>query len=98
MDALRAAKFPGQEDKVIFFVKRLKVHNGWAWSEVVPQNPQGAPIGEGFTALSRFQGGKWKYEDLGKAGESSATKSSFIDQVLKLHPGVPADILPARRE
>jgi hypothetical protein len=105
MDALRAEKFPGQEDKVIFVVKHLKIHNGWAWTDVTPQDHQGKAVGDGTTALMHFEDGKWKSVDLGKLPELSkhptsakGTSLGFVKNLLELYPGVPSDIFPTRRE
>ncbi len=103
MDALRAEKFPGQEAKVIFVVKHLKIHNGWAWADVTPQDNAGNPVSERRTALLRFEGGKWKSVNLGKVSETSTHPSdgkgatTLIKNVLSLYPDVPPDIFPASR-
>ena len=103
MDALRAEKFPGQEARVIFVVKHLKIHNGWAWADVTPQDNAGNPVSERRTALLRFEGGKWKSVNLGKVSETSTHPTdgkgatTLIKNVLSLYPDVPPDIFPASR-
>lgn len=104
MDALRAEKFPGQEAKVIFVVKHLKIHNGWAWADVTPQDNSGNPVSKRQTALLRFDGGKWKSVSLGKVAETAApssegkrANSTLVKNVLSLYPDVPPDIFPAGR-
>jgi cell wall-associated NlpC family hydrolase len=104
MDALRAEKYPGQEAKVIFVVKHLKIHNGWAWADVTPQDNAGKSLSDGTTALLRYDGGKWKSVDLGKLSETSThstagkgTSAGFLKNVLSLYPDVPQDIFPASR-
>ena len=104
MDALRAEKFPGQEATVIFVVKHLKIHNGWAWADVTPQDNAGKPLSDGMSALLHFEGGKWKSVDLGKVSETSPhptdgkeASSTLVKNVLSLYPDVPPDIFPTRR-
>ncbi len=99
MDALRAAKFPGKSNEVIFQVQSLKAHNGWAWTEVTPQTPGGKIVADRFSALLHLEDGQWKTMDLGeslargKAGDSVSKK-----KMIELFPSVPADILPKLRE
>ncbi len=104
MDALRAEKFPGQEAKVIFVVKHLKIHNGWAWADVTPQHNAGKSFSDGMSALLHFEGGKWKSVDLSKLSETSSRPtggkgagSTLVKDVLSLYPDVPRDIFPASR-
>jgi len=99
MDALRADKFPGKSNEVIFQVQSLKAHNGWAWAEVTPQTPGGKVVASRFSALLHLEDGRWKTMDLGqsaargKTGDSVSTK-----RLVERFPGVPADILPKLRE
>lgn len=104
MDALRAEKFPGQEAKVLFVVKHLKIHNGWAWADVTPQDHAGNPVSDGMKALLRFEEGKWKSVDLGKVPGTSSyptdekgASSALVKNILSLYPDVPPDIFPASR-
>ena len=101
MDTLRAEKFPGQEARIIFVVKHLKIHNGWAWAEVTPQNTAGKSFSVA-RALLYFKGGKWKSVDLGKLSKTSTHptdgkggRSTLVKNVLSLYPDVPPDIFPA---
>ena len=103
MDALRAEKFPGQEAKVVFVVKHLKIHNGWAWTDVSPQDRAGNSLFKETTALLHFEGGKWKSVDLSKLSETSThpadgkgASSTFVKNILGLYPDVPPDIFPPR--
>ncbi|MCE9609357.1 MAG: C40 family peptidase [Chthoniobacter sp.] len=99
MDALRADKFPGKSNEVIFQVQSLKVRNGWAWAVVTPQTPGGKVVADRFSALLHLEDGQWKTMDLGrspargKSGDSISTK-----RVVEMFPAVPPDILPKLRE
>jgi len=99
MDALRAESFPGGEAKVVFVVKYLKIHHGWAWTDVSPQDQAGKSLAAGRTALLHFDGENWKSVDLGKLPGTSGktTSASFVKEVLALYPDVPPDIFPSRR-
>ncbi|MEP6668964.1 MAG: NlpC/P60 family protein [Chthoniobacter sp.] len=103
MDALRAENFPGQEGKVVFAVRCLKIHNGWAWTEVTPQDHAGKSLSGGKPALLHFEGGKWKSVDLSKLSGTSiepndgkGASSAFVNNILGVYPDVPRDILPPR--
>jgi hypothetical protein len=105
MDALRTEKFPGQEARIIFVVKHLKVHNGWAWADVTPQDRAGKAVTGAKTALLHFEGGTWKSVDLSKLPElpthptrANVASASFVKNLLNLYPGVPMDIFPTQRE
>ncbi|HSI12224.1 MAG TPA: NlpC/P60 family protein [Chthoniobacter sp.] len=99
MDALRAEKFPGKSNEVIFQVQSLKVHGGWAWAQVTPQTPGGKVVANRILALLRLEEGQWKSVDLGearvnaKAGDSVSRK-----KLVEMFPSVPTDILPKLRE
>ena len=95
MDALR-----GSQD-VVFKVHFLKVHNGWAWIDVTPLDKQGRAVAEGGPNLLHFENGKWKVEDLSKVPEdpkdplgAEDASPTFVRNVQKAFPGVPADIFP----
>jgi cell wall-associated NlpC family hydrolase len=105
MDALRAEKYPGKEDKVIFIVKYLKVHNGWAWTEVTPQDRQGNALTDGSAALLHFADGKWTSLDLSQFPEipkhtnnGKGISPNFVKHLMDTQPGVPADIFPPNRQ
>jgi len=51
LKALHAEYTTGSGSAVKFEVKYFKVHNGWAWIYVVPQNPKGDMEGEEWPSL-----------------------------------------------
>jgi hypothetical protein len=53
LDTLRAPVEKELKQKVVFRIGRLKVQNGWAFLEGVPQQPDGKPVNYRMT---RYQG------------------------------------------
>ena len=100
MDALREDKFPGQAKSVIFQVNYLRVHSGWAWADVTPQDKNGKPVESRTKVLMHYDEGNWKAVDLGKLPFDMAkpVSADFIKGLSEAIPGVPADIFPKRRE
>jgi cell wall-associated NlpC family hydrolase len=100
MDALRADRFPDRTHDVIFQVNYLRVHEGWAWADVTPQDSKsGKPVESRSKALLRFDEGNWKVVDLGKLplNGSAPVNSEFVKSISEAAPGVPADIFPRKR-
>ena len=76
MNALRVPVEKELKQKVIFRIRRLKMQNGWAFLEGVPQQPRGTPVDYTITphriafesgafddsilALLRKQAGRWR--------------------------------------
>ena len=105
MDALRADRFPKEAKNVIFQVNYLKVHNGWAWADVTPQDHGGTPIEKRYSALLRFEDGMWKAVEAVKLPvETAKTKGgkgadrAFVKSMLEALPAVPTDIFPKQIE
>lgn len=102
MDGIRADWFPGRD--VVFVVNYLRVHQGWAWADVSPQNRKGVPVAEGGTALLKQQkDGSWRSIDLRSIPEDPKdpegyleASPGFIKNVRKKYPDVPLDIFPQR--
>lgn len=102
LDALHAEYTTGSGANAKFLVKHFKAHQGWAWINVVPQNPAGAPEGDEWPSLLRLSNGKWTIIDLVAIAqafdESEGPRSPsarFLRAVQKKYPTVPADIFPA---
>jgi peptidoglycan DL-endopeptidase CwlO len=101
MDALRAGLFAAQAKSVIFQVNYLRVHDGWAWTDVTPQSHSGLPKGTRSTALLHLEDGKWNAVPPEKLppgsgsglGEKEAARN-FVKSLLEAMPNVPADIFP----
>jgi hypothetical protein len=76
MNTLRVPVEKELEQRVVFRIRRLKVQNGWAFLEGVPQQPDGKPVNyrmtryqaaveagmfdDGILALLRKQKGGWR--------------------------------------
>ncbi|HYM00607.1 MAG TPA: hypothetical protein VEZ90_16750 [Blastocatellia bacterium] len=101
MDALRAELAAnGADSNVVFKVYVLKVHNGWAWTDVTPLDPStNKAVAEGGAQLLHKEDGVWKPKDLSVIPEDpddpmpeQDLKPKFIRAVVKAFPGCPADI------
>jgi len=105
MDALRAGRFAKEANNVIFQVNYLKVHNGWAWASVTPQDHNGIRVAARCSALLHFEDGMWKAVEPGKLpidtakmnGEKSVDRA-FVKSLLEVLPAVPVDIFPKQME
>ncbi len=105
MKALHAEYTTGSGRAAKFQVKYFKVHNGWAWINVVPLNPQGEAEGEEWPSLLQEKGDKWAIIDLVKIAEELddpvgpvEPNAKFLAAIEKRYPSVPADIFPKATE
>jgi len=98
LDALRS----DSSDKTIFKVHFLRVHDGWAWIDTTPLDPNTKqPTAEGGPNLLRMQNGKWEVLDLSRVpadpkdplGDQDAS-ATFVRNVRKTYKGCPPDIFP----
>jgi len=101
MDTLRSEYTTGSGANVKFQVKHLKVHNGWAWVNVVPLDPSGKPEGEDWPSLLQQKGNKWTFIDLVAIAAAiddpvgpNDPSAKFLRAVQKKYPSVPSDIFP----
>jgi hypothetical protein len=101
LDVLHAEYTTGSGSKVKFLVKHLKVHNGWAWINVVPLDPSGKPEGEEWPSLLQLKGSEWQIIDLVAIAAAiddpvgpAEPSAKFIRALQKKYPGVPRDIIP----
>lgn len=105
MDVLREEYKSGSGIQVVFKVNYLKVHNGWAWTNVTPLGEDSKPVGEDLPALLHLEKGKWVNLDLVAIAEAlddpvgpNEPNAKYLQAVQKKFPGVPADILPKPRK
>jgi hypothetical protein len=103
MDALRESDKSVFEKPVVYKVNYLKVHNGWAWTDVTPVDDKGQALAEGEQALLHFEKGKWVSKDLSKVDDDPNNplgpedpSPRYIRNVLKVYPDAPADIFPKK--
>ena len=105
MDVLREEYKSGSDIHVVFKVHYLKVHNGWAWTNVTPLDADGKIVGETLPAMLHFENGKWVNLDLVAIAEAlddpvgpNEPDAKYLQAVQKKYPGVPADIFPKARK
>lgn len=98
LDELRS----DSSDKTIFKVHFLRVHDGWAWIDTTPLDPNTKqPLAEGGPNLLRLENGKWQILDLTRVpadpkdplGDQDASPT-FVKNVRKTYKGCPPDIFP----
>jgi hypothetical protein len=99
MDALRPVY--SQYGEVVFVVNYLKVHNGWAWTDVTPLGPDNKAVAEGGPALLHYENDAWKVIDLSTVPEDPKdplgpedASAGFVRNLRKMHPDIPLDIFP----
>jgi hypothetical protein len=107
MEALRGnfKQYAEGNQEIVFNVHYLKVHNGWAWTDVTPLGAQSKPIAEGGTALLHFEDGKWSSIDLttipadpdNPMGDQEASPG-FLKNLHEKYPQVPMDIFPKKKK
>jgi hypothetical protein len=107
MDALRGnfKQYAEGNQEIVFNVHYLKVHNGWAWTDVTPLDAQSKPIAEGGTALLHFEDGKWLSIDLttipadpdNPMGDQE-TSLGFLKNLHAKYPQIPMDIFPKKKK
>ena len=103
MDALREGDKSNFDKPVIYKVNYLKVHRGWAWTDVTPLDEKGNPLAEGEQALLHYENGKWVSQDLSKVAEDpndplgpEDPSPRYVRNLLKVYPGAHPDIFPKR--
>jgi len=103
MDALREGDKNNFDKPVVYMVNYLKVHNGWAWTDVTPMDDKGQALAEGEQALLHYENGKWVSKDLSKVTDdpndplgAQDPSPRYIRNVLKVYPEAPADIFPKK--
>ncbi len=97
LDALRDEIKKLHSISAIFVVKHLKVLNGWAWIETLPQSSDGTNQYEGVSALLRKTGAKWKVAEIACSEEDSEEcldSPGYFKLLKKRFPGMPMAILP----
>jgi len=101
LDALHKVYTTGSGSEVKFLVKHFKVHNGWAWINVVPLDKNQKPEGEDWPSLLHLVNGQWVIIDLiaintdpeDQVGPMDPS-AKYLRLVQKKCPGVPSDIFP----
>lgn len=103
MDAVRDEYKEGDDHPTQFKVNYLKVHNGWAWIDVTPQNASGDAVGDPAPLLFYNDQEKWTSKDLNDVGIEGDEHEGphdptpkYIKALQKKYPEMPADIIPKK--
>lgn len=100
LDALHHVYTTGSGSAVKFLVHHFKVHDGWAWINVVPLDKSGTPEGEEWPSLLHLQNGMWVIIDLMAVAAPDDPvgpmdpSAKFLRALQKKYPLVPSDIFP----
>lgn len=99
LDGLREWVLENHDVRVVFVVRYLKVADGWAWTETMPQSPDGAEKYEGLMALLRRTGEGWKVMHV-PSGEEDAppVDGTYFEMLLEEVPEIPRGIFPWERK
>lgn len=99
LDGLREWVLENHDVRVVFVVRYLKVPDGWAWTETLPQSPNGARKYEGLMALIRRTGEGWKVMHV-PSGEEDAppVDGTYFEMLLEEVSEVPGGIFPRERK
>ena len=89
-DAMRTL---GDNHTRVFVVLSLKVEDGWAWTSVNPQSPDGSQHYEPESALLEKIGGQWRVLDQ-PCGEGDCDAQSEVARIRAAYPQAPTDIFP----
>lgn len=105
LQALHEEYTTGSGSQAEFQVNYLKVHNGWAWINVVPLDKSGEVEGEDWPSLLQKEKGKWVIIDLIVIAQDvddpigpMDPSADFLKEIQKRYPGVPGDIFPTKRD
>jgi hypothetical protein len=82
--------------EVVFVVRHLKVKDGWAWVQVLPQSRGGAQQYEDVSALLRLRDGAWSVAETACAevdNPDCVDGPEFGARLRARFPGVPQEIL-----
>ena len=96
LDGLREWVLENHEIRVVFVVRYLKVADGWAWTETIPQSHDGTQRYEGLMALLKRTSEGWKVLHV-PSGEEDAppVDGTYFEMLLEEVPGLPRGIFPA---
>jgi hypothetical protein len=101
LNALRREMIRVHGIKMVFRVRYLKVKDGWAWIETLPQSPDGSNQYEDVSALLNLQGRNWQVVEMACAEEENPdclTSREYFVKLTERFPKVPIDILPIQRD
>jgi len=96
LDGLREWVLENHQVRVVFVVRYLKVADGWAWTETIPQSHDGTQRYEGLMALLNRTDEGWKVLHV-PSGEEDAppVDGTYFEMLLEEVPGLPRGIFPA---
>lgn len=99
LDGLREWVLENHEIRVVFVVRYLKVADGWAWAETIPQSHDGTQRYEGLMALLNRTAEGWKVLHV-PSGEEDAppVDGTYFEMLLEEVPGLPRAIFPREDE
>ncbi len=97
LDALRSEvkRFHGLD--VVFVVQHLKVKDGWAWVDTMPQSPDGKNRYEGISALLQLKDGVWNVAEIPCTevdNPECIDGPEYFDRLQGRYQGISAELFP----
>ena len=97
LDALRNEVKRMHDVDVVFVVRHLRVKDGWAWAETLPQSPDSTQKYEDISALLQLNDGIWQVVEIpcGEPDNPECIDSpEYFEGLKKRFPNVAVDIFP----
>ena len=97
-NALRAEVQRRHSLEVVFVVNHLKVKNGWAWTQTLPQSKDGISNYEDISALLVKSDAGWRVAELPCTDEDNnlclGSDDHYFEGLRRRFPSVPSEIFP----
>jgi len=100
LDALRDSLKTLEIGKVVFVVRYLKVKDGWAWIETLPQGPDGRNKYEPMDALLHKENHRWVIKQIrpccGECADDPECEDiqRYYKKLMREFPSVPRELFP----
>jgi len=99
LDALRKEVKVIHGLEVVFVVQHLKVKDGWAWIQTMPQSSDGKSRYEGLSALMQLKDGYWQVAEIPCAeieNPECFDAPDYFQKLMSRFPEVTGDLFPAQ--
>jgi len=100
LQALRDSLKTPEIEKVVFVVRYLKIKDGWAWIETLPQSPDGKNQYEPVDALLHKENHRWVIKQIrpccGECADDPECEDirRYYKKLMREFPSVPQDLFP----
>ncbi len=100
LNALRDSLKTLEIEKIVFVVRYLKVKDGWAWIETLPQSPDGKSLYEPVDALLHKENHRWVVKEIrpccGECADDPECEDirRYYKKLMREFPSAPRDLFP----